>query len=338
MKHLHWVAPDLLLPADEMRNVASGLVLPYLAKILARSQQSIMEAQSLERLVCRRFNTQSVAPIRAQSDGLDVRDGFWLCADPVHLQLQQSQVNLLANMSCTAEEASAVCHSLNEYFAQDGLSFFAPLSRRWYVRASQSSEVSLTSLRTANGRDVKPYQPQGRDALRWKRVMNEVQMLLHTHPVNVAREVKGLLPINSLWLWGAGVTGPLQTDIEIVGGGEEVSAALACVAMATSATTLQEMLTGQSKEGLWVTTALNDAWQQGDLYGWREHMEYVERDVAMPIWNALCDGRLQSVSIEVPMESGNRRFELDRLGVWRLWRQRKPLESYCVASCVMGGN
>lgn len=321
-----------------MRNVASGLALPYLAKILARSHRSVVEAQSVETLVCKRFNSQSVAPVRARSDGLEVNDGFWLCADPVHLQLQQSQVNLLANVACTAEEAAAVSQSLNEHFAQDGLSFFAPQPQRWYLRTSQMSEVRLTSLRVAKGHDVKPYQPQGKDALRWKRVMNEVQMLLHTHPVNLAREVNGQLSINSLWLWGAGVTSTLQTEIEMVGGGEEVSAAFARVAMAASAATLQQMLAGQANEGLWVTTAPNEAWQHGDLYGWRERMECVEREVAVPIWNALCEGRLQSVTIEVPMESSNIRFVLDRVGIWKLWRQSKLLESYCVESCATGGN
>ena len=31
--------------------------------------------------------------------------------------------------------------------------------------------------------------------------MNELQMLLYTHPVNVAREDRGLPPINVIWLW-----------------------------------------------------------------------------------------------------------------------------------------
>ncbi|MCB1639923.1 MAG: hypothetical protein KDI15_13865, partial [Thiothrix sp.] len=30
----------------------------------------------------------------------------------------------------------------------------------------------------------------------------ELQMLLHQHPVNQARERQGQLPVNSLWLWG----------------------------------------------------------------------------------------------------------------------------------------
>jgi hypothetical protein len=35
--------------------------------------------------------------------------------------------------------------------------------------------------------------------------MNELQMLLHDHPVNQAREERGEPVINSLWFWGNGV-------------------------------------------------------------------------------------------------------------------------------------
>jgi hypothetical protein len=35
---------------------------------------------------------------------------------------------------------------------------------------------------------------------------NEAQMLLHAHPVNEARDRRGELTINSIWLWGGGVS------------------------------------------------------------------------------------------------------------------------------------
>ena len=46
--------------------------------------------------------------------------------------------------------------------------------------------------------------PQGADALLVHGWVNEIQMLLHEHPINAAREARGALAVNSLWLWGAG--------------------------------------------------------------------------------------------------------------------------------------
>ncbi len=46
--------------------------------------------------------------------------------------------------------------------------------------------------------------PSGADAGTWKRWQNEIEMLLHAHPVNIAREAEGLLPANGVWFWGGG--------------------------------------------------------------------------------------------------------------------------------------
>jgi hypothetical protein len=44
--------------------------------------------------------------------------------------------------------------------------------------------------------------PAGRDGARIRSLMNEIQMLLYEHPVNLRRERARQLPINGWWLWG----------------------------------------------------------------------------------------------------------------------------------------
>jgi hypothetical protein len=46
--------------------------------------------------------------------------------------------------------------------------------------------------------------PSGEAGREWRVLFNELQVLLHAHPVNAARIARGRLPINALWLWGAG--------------------------------------------------------------------------------------------------------------------------------------
>ncbi|MGZ7354524.1 hypothetical protein ACXWRX_09325, partial [Streptococcus pyogenes] len=48
------------------------------------------------------------------------------------------------------------------------------------------------------------HLPQGPQGRRWRVLINEAQVLLHQHPLNAERRAKGLPPVNSLWLWGAG--------------------------------------------------------------------------------------------------------------------------------------
>jgi hypothetical protein len=58
--------------------------------------------------------------------------------------------------------------------------------------------------RPSPGRTLEPFLPQGDEARDWRRLINEAQVLLHNHPLNMAREAAGRPTANSLWPWGAG--------------------------------------------------------------------------------------------------------------------------------------
>src|SRR3546814_1835718 len=49
---------------------------------------------------------------------------------------------------------------------------------------------------------VNDWWPQDLAARPWRRLVNEVQMLWYEHPVNQERYKQGLVPINSVWLFG----------------------------------------------------------------------------------------------------------------------------------------
>ena len=52
--------------------------------------------------------------------------------------------------------------------------------------------------------NINLLMPTGDGSIFCKQLLNESQMLLHTNAVNLLREGNGLLPANSLWLWGEG--------------------------------------------------------------------------------------------------------------------------------------
>lgn len=54
------------------------------------------------------------------------------------------------------------------------------------------------------GKKTAPYIEQSSQALPWYKLTNEMQMFMHQHDINHDRLASGLLPINSLWFWGAG--------------------------------------------------------------------------------------------------------------------------------------
>jgi len=54
------------------------------------------------------------------------------------------------------------------------------------------------------GKSISPFVEQSRQVLPWYRLLNEIQMYMHQHPVNEQRLRQGTPVINSLWTWGAG--------------------------------------------------------------------------------------------------------------------------------------
>jgi len=54
------------------------------------------------------------------------------------------------------------------------------------------------------GKKAGPFIEQGKQSLEWYKLMNEMQMFMHQHEINSRRLESDLLPINSLWFWGAG--------------------------------------------------------------------------------------------------------------------------------------
>jgi hypothetical protein len=325
MKQLQLIIPSLFPPQDIATEVCAGLHLPALEKLLARGNASSSPAESLEARICGAFGVQAVAPVRAADDGLEAGGHYWLCADPVSLRLTTAQVLLLPDVMPSSDEAAALCASLNEHFAGMGLHFSAPYPQRWYVQVDVEPQMMTTPLRQVAWQDAKIHSPQGVDALRWQRIATEVQMLLHVHPLNQARAERGELPINSLWFWGGGRAMPLVSSASAVGSDYGLVGAFAHAAGMQPVDSLQAMLDGQHENGLWVCLAPDEALQRGDLYAWREAVQQVEHQYALPLLKALQAGRLQRFTLEVLRDDAVHRFELTRGAAWKLWRRARLL-------------
>lgn len=127
-------------------------------------------------------------------------------ADPLTLVADRDRLRVLqaTDLRLTAEEAGALVDTLNTHFAADGIAFQRGRGGTWFLFTPEPLNVTCTPVQALQHMDMRDAQPQGPDAGRLARWMNEVQMLLHEHPVNVAREAQGRAPVNGVWLWGPG--------------------------------------------------------------------------------------------------------------------------------------
>ena len=137
----------------------------------------------------------------------DAGEAVWLNADPAWVQPDMTGVRLLAcgSMPLEMDEAQAFAQALQPAFAELGLSLEISAPDHWQLRLAP--DVALPDFATpeqALGEDLYPHLPQGAAGRLWRMLLNEVQVLLHQHPLNAARQSRGLPPVNSVWLWGAG--------------------------------------------------------------------------------------------------------------------------------------
>jgi hypothetical protein len=94
--------------------------------------------------------------------------------------------------------------ALNAHFVDDGVTFIAPRHDLWLAHLAVIPEIATSSLDRARNGALADALPRGDDAPQWRRWQDEIQMLLHNHPINAAREAAGAAPANAVWFWGGG--------------------------------------------------------------------------------------------------------------------------------------
>jgi len=168
------------------------------------------------------------APFMRLSDTAERDAGFYFCADPVHLAPDRDQLVMLPPpvLQVTSDEARTLAEAFDRTYANRGYRLETPYPGRWYLRTPSPMNCATHETALVAGRPVFEFMPQGEDGQRLRQLLNEVQMLFHDHPVNLARETAGRPVVNSLWLWGGGglpqtsITGPdrVLTDMPLIAG------------------------------------------------------------------------------------------------------------------------
>jgi hypothetical protein len=130
----------------------------------------------------------------------------WALLTPVHLHVGTEQVSLTPPAALQLDEAAsrAVLDAVRHLFESEGFSLHYAAPLQWLATHSLFDGLATASLDRVIGRNVDPWLPDHRSARLLRRLQNEVQMLLYTHPLNDAREAAGLPTVNSVWFSGCG--------------------------------------------------------------------------------------------------------------------------------------
>ena len=331
----HLLVSDLFWPASAGNEPYSGLALPALETLLARGRGVRTAGASLERWLAAEYRLSDglpLAPFSLRGDGGEPGGDCWMRADPVHLKLHGDRLILAdaSQLAVTPEEAPEFVAVLNSHFAGEGISFIAPSPPRWYLRTANAPRLRTTPISEVAGRSVEGLLPDGDDGARWRRVINEAQMLLHQHPCNDARERRGQLAVNSVWLWGAGRDHSLTAPYDALWADHPLATGLAAAggAAVRPLPASGDLLVEAPRGGTQLVVLPLPATAYGDLADWREAVATLERLWIAPLLSRLQDASLESLTLHGLGPDYGYTSSLTGRDRLRFWRVRRPLHAY----------
>jgi hypothetical protein len=196
----------VLLPE---RRLFNGQTFSPAFAIYARRFNSSCQAPDGESAQLQRYfqcipQTWPMAAVFRQQEHADAETQQWLRADPIFLQLEMRGARVMAwgNLPLSLEEKKALLSALKPVFGDQGFELSFSRHDFFYIRALTASPIpAFAPAPDILGCDLAGLLP---DDKKWAAIFNECQIILHNHPLNVARQRQGKVPINGLWFWGQG--------------------------------------------------------------------------------------------------------------------------------------
>ena len=254
----------------------------------------------------------SAAALTRQAEVGDAVGAAWLRADPAHVRPDINGARLLGigeRLDLDDADVDALLPALKPVFGDAGFELDAPSPAHWYLRLPREARLpAFSAPDDAIGADLFEHQPEGPEGRRWRALINEAQIVLHNHPWNARRAERGLVPVNSLWLWGGGV---LPTTVR-----GDVARCASDDDLACSLTRLAGGDAGRLPASF-ADVVPGDGNMLFDLRRTRD-LAALQRDWLLPVLRAVGEGRYTSATIDT---ADGGRIMLRNGQRWRFWRK-----------------
>jgi hypothetical protein len=333
--HCELIVPGLFAEASGTRAPALELLLARGRSTVHAGSQSLPVEGWLHAAFAAEGESLPAGALSLAAEGGEPGSECWARADPVHLRLLRDRLIVVpaAAFALSRTEADALVDALNRHFGER-LVLQALEPARWCARLDLQLAFHACSPLDAAGRDVDlAIQAGGEAGKRWAALLNEAQMLLHAHPVNVEREARGEPAVNSLWLWGAGSAPRVpRSRWRSVSADDPVARGLARLSGAHERALpegAEAWLQDSPLDGrhLVLLDALRAPLALGQSAEYAECIDALEKRWFAPLLAALRAGRVGMVTVHVP-DSLDASFETIRGDLRRFWRRPRALEKY----------
>jgi hypothetical protein len=337
------------LPAPEFApELARALNAPALAALLSRTsahgrhpyQRAARalphEAWLAHALGLEQYGQPGFAVAAMRGFGLAPRDGTWFIVHPAHIEIARSHLMMpdLRRLALPDADSRALFDAARPYVEEAGHALEYGDAQTWFLRADDWAGMDTATPDAAVGLNLTDCMPTGPNALAFRKLQNEIQMLWHTHPANAAREARRQPPVNAFWLWGGATASNSETVVPAQAGTHAEppnsqsdltiatfetpgwlsalgSKRLSSLADVASTTTNTVLIAGNV-----AAPAIAADWG-----GWLHEMQRLETELFAPLLAALMAGRVKPLKLVLSNRGAHAEFTTTALAQRKFWRR-----------------
>ena len=348
MSHIEIVIPFGLPPEMLATELLRELHAPALAEIISRTSSTarlpdftpLARALPHEAWLAFQFgltdkieqdNSPPFAGAAMHLRGLAHGQKICFLLHPAHIDVGQGEMVMTDRriLDLSDAESLSLFEAAKPCFEANGNLFLYGDAMNWFVRSDEWKDLRTASPDMACGRNLTHWMPVGEGESQWRKLLNEVQMVWHTHPINLARLERGAPIVNALWLWG-GASGAMLNFPAIIpysaayrfGGRMEAYGQF--FPENRPECTASEVISGTPEHGLVLLDNLIAPALANDWATWRDVYENLEVEWFAPLIEALDTHRIDKLTVNISNDVTLKTFVTDR-GAQRKFWVRKTL-------------
>lgn len=335
------VVPGALVPASIAPQLLARAKLPQLARLVRHAR-----AQPPERLAGQgaahldwlwmQFGGADgpvTAPYAWQAlTGARPADAPLWQADPVHFAFARDHMlvaALDAAASVSVVESRALSAAAAEIAHEFGATLTAVDAQHWFIVFDPPWRLRTTALDAALGQSAQFVLPEGDAAPRWRKVLTEIQIRWHQHPINEQRDGAGVRTINGVWLHGGGTWQVLpRRPFEVVAADDAAIRGWALASgLAPTSVFDGETRPGGVASALVYWPGLLQSRAHADWDAWLDRLAAFESELEAHVTNALSEGVAEVVLI-LAGRAAIRRVSIRSSDRFRPWRKQSIAELF----------
>ncbi|WP_074764404.1 regulator [Paraburkholderia fungorum] len=365
---LHLLLPFALPAAADASTALHDIRSPALDRLIARATlvervigEDFQRTLPHERWVARQFSAlpgnaaaadeAPLAPYMLRADGGEPGEATWACVQPVHVRIAHDHLVLIdpASLELSDADAAALLAVARPLIEELGVRIEAPKPARWYLSGDGFGTLAGASPLRASGRNIEIWLPHeahsGERSRAWMKLQNEVQMAWFEHPVNEAREARGLPAVNSIWFHAQGAAQTVRSPFGQVFSDAAATRGLAMTAGVETAAPPASFAAWSAREGAGhgansasaarnptATAASNPTLVELDPFSapyieqdwarWNDAFAALQSDWFEPALAALQSGRLAELGLTLCGDTGSVTLTVTRGDLRKFWRRR----------------